>query len=685
MEAFDPIVVKIKGDTADLIAALAAAKKAEDEFRASSKRTGDQVGADFRRTGKEADDFGRLVQGSMRDGRSALESLRLKSTDLRAEIGRLRAEFARTGNKSTFGDLQTAEADFKKITGYIKSMEGDAKALTPNVRQFSRAGSDSLSIFEELGGTLTGFGPAIALGVAALAPLLGGLAGGTVLSVLAGGGLAAGIITQFQSSEVQRALSGFEDRVSSAWHKATEGFGAQTASALTVFGQYLEPIAENLGEAFSHVAPWLTQIANAVGGSLQDFSINLGSDFEKMGPIFGALQQSLPIVIQGIGDFFSEIADHAPEIADDIVTIAHGFQTLADWGGKAIGGLSAEMSGLHLLYQAMTGDFAGFDAHILDALGGTTPITTFGDINRIEKTLGDTTNTLAGDYAHLAAEMKNTFDQAMALDGSEVAMYQSMNDLRDALKQNKGAWDITTRAGEAHRLALLQAIQATEEYYVNLGKVNGVTPQLAAGYKTQIDALLALAKQAGLSKGDIALLKAQFDSLYTVMSKADGKTITIPVDVDIKYHYSSRPSTGPLSVGRPFANSGVYDPSAAPHYDRSGVYPGRAGGYYMGEASTGKEALIGQYTDPGRAYGAIVTAASWHGLAVAPSRGGTTTGADYGSFGGGGGGGGMVMADVHLDADKVGYALLRWNGRMSQRSNVTLAGHPPDVTIGQLR
>src|SRR5262249_12053298 len=157
-------------------------------------------------------------------------------------------------------------------------------------------------------------------------------------------------------------------------------------------------------------------------------------------------------------DFFDEIAAHAPEIADDIVTIAHGFQTLADVGGKAIGLLSAEMAGIHADYQLITGDLSGFAATVLNATGGATPVTRLGAINQIEKQLRDTTDGLADGYAHLADEMHRTFTEAMSLDRSEIAMHASLLDLKDALKQNKDAWDINTRAGEADRQALLQAI-----------------------------------------------------------------------------------------------------------------------------------------------------------------------------------------------------------------------------------
>jgi len=684
MEAFDPIVIKVKGDAGDVLTVLAALKKAVRDFESTSKVTGDRVTDDFRREGKASDEFGRLVTANMRDGKTALESLRLKSNDLRGEIARLRDEFRRTGNQGTFANLQQAEGDFKKITGYVKSMEHDAAALTPNMRQFTRAGGDSLSIFEELGGTMSGFGPAIALGVAALAPLLGGLAGGTVLSVLAGGGLAAGISAQLGSDQVERAFGQFTQEAFTAWQNATSEFGPETAQALSTLGQYLAPVLTNLGQAFSHVAPYLDQIANAVGGALQDFSINLSDDFDKMGPVFLALEQALPVVIQGIGDFFDEIAAHAPEVADDIVTIAHGFQTLADVGGKAIGLLSAEMAGIHADYQLLTGDFSGLAATILNATGGPTPVTRFGAINQVEKQLSDTTGDLADGYAHLADEMHRAFTEAMSLDQSEIAMHASLLDLKDALKQNKDAWNINTRAGEADRQALLQAIQSTEEYYTNLGKVNGITPQLAAAYQKQIDKLLALAAQAGLSKDQVAKLKTQFDNLITVMGKANGKTITIPVQV--QYHVPALPSTAQIIARRGHhAQSGVYSPTAREpeHFDRSGVYAGRPGGYYMGEASTGDEALIGRASNPERALAALATAAGWHDMAITPSRGGAFSGTQAGY--GGGPGGGMVMADVHLDADKVGYAMIKWSGRFASRSGVTIAGAVPGTTVGQAR
>ena len=670
MESFDPIVIKVKMDAADARAELAALKRAMADFESQSKTTGDHVGDDFKREGKSADDFGRLVTTNMRDGKTAMESLRLKSTDLRSEVERLRTEFAKTGSVGAFVGLKSAEADFKRVNTYLQQMESSSEGLAPNMRQLTSAGTDSLNIFEEMSGTLGAMGPAIAIGVAALAPLIGGVAGGSVLSLLAGGGLAAGIITQFGSSQVQSAIQTFGDEVGDAWMSATEGFQSQTASAIATLGQYLAPTLTNLGQAFSHFAPVLDELANVAGGALQDLGDNLAADFGELGPIFTALERSIPVVVTGISEFFGDIADQAPAIGNDIETIAHGFETLANVTGHVIGGLAVTMAGLHAGYQVLTGDWVGFAQTLRDTMGDATPVTTFGDINQIEKQLGDTTDTLAGQYAKLAAEMKTTFDESMALDGSEVSMYEAENNLRDALKQNKGAWDITTRAGEEHRTALLQAIQATEEYYTNLGKVNGISPQLAAGYKNQIDSLLALAGKAGLSKDQVAALKSQFDSLIVVMDKANGKAVTIPVDV--VYHVENRPSTGALAGRMPFAQSGVHYQSARDpeHYDRSGIYRGRPGGYYMGEASTGDEALIGRTSNPGRAMSALVAAASWHGMAVTPSPGGAFTG-PLAAGGGGGAGGGVAMADVYLDKEKVGRAMISWSQQTYGRSGVT--------------
>jgi len=685
MEAFDPIVIKVKGDAGDVLAMLATLKKAVRDFEATSKTTGDKVSEDFRREGKSADEFGRLVQANMRDGKTALESLRLKSTDLRTEIDKLRTEFARTGDKATFGQLGQAEADFKKITGYIRSMEGDAAKLSPQMKGLANAGNDSLSIFEELQGTMTGFGPAIALGVAALAPLLGGMVGGTVLSVLAGGGLAAGIVSQFGSNDVQSALSSFTDRLSSAWSRATEAFAPETATALNDLEQFLEPTIIALGNALAHIAPYADGIARALGSALQSsVGIDLAGDFAKLGPIFDALETSIPVVIQGVVEFFNAISDEAPAIASDIETIAHGFETLANVGGHAVAFLSGEMAGIHSLYQLATGDFAGFGSTLSNALGGPSAITRFGNINQIEKTLGGTTAALAGDYAHLADEMHRTFSEAMSLDQSQVTMYQDLSNLKDALKQNRGEWALTTQAGRDHTSALLQAIQSTEEYYTNLGKVNGISPQLATAYHNQIDALITLAGQTGLSADQVAALKTQFDNLVTVMDKNNGKTVDMTVHV--QYQENQPPaSVARLIARRSHAQSGVYSPTARQpeHYDQAGIYAGRPGGYFMGEASTGDEALIGRASNPGRAMAALVTAAGWHDMAVTPSRGGAFTGPQYGGYGGGGGG--VTMADVYLDKDKVGYAMLSWSGRFQGRSGVTIAGATAGTTIGQAR
>jgi hypothetical protein len=466
--------------------------------------------------------------------------------------------------------------------------------------------------------------------------------------------------------------------------EATSEFAPETATALNDLEQFLEPTITALGQALAHIAPYADGIARALGSALQSsVGIDLAGDFAKLGPIFDALETAIPTVIQGVVEFFNAISDDAPAIASDIETIAHGFETLANVGGHAIGLLSEEMAGIHADYQFITGDFAGFAATLTSALAGPAAITRFGDINQVEKQLIDTTDTLAGGYAKLADEMHRTFSEAMSLDRSQVTMYQDLSNLKDALKQNRGEWALTTQAGRDHTSALLQAIQSTEEYYTNLGKVNGISPQLATAYHNQIDALLTLAGKAGLSSDQVALLKSQFDNLITVMDKANGKTVTIPVDV--VYHVQNRPSIGVLSGSRFYAQSGVHSPTAhAPeHYDRSGVYAGRPGGYFMGEASTGDEALIGRASNPGRALAALATAAGWHNMAITPSRGGAFTGPLATS--GDSGGGGVAMADVYLDADKVGYAMVRWSGRFAGRSGVTIAGATAGTTIGQAR
>jgi hypothetical protein len=389
------------------------------------------------------------------------------------------------------------------------------------------------------------------------------------------------------------------------------------------------------------------------------------------------------VVIQGFTEFFNDIADHAPEIANDIVTIAHGFETLMNVAGHVVGGLSAVMAGLHADYQLLTGDFAGFGATVIEATGGPEAVTAFGVFRGAEQQVADTTDGVTAALERMLAAQQKVFDENMSLDSSELHMYESLTQLRDALKQNKGAWEITTAAGQQHRQALLQAIGATESYYVSLAKVNGVSPALAAAYKKQIDSLLGLASQAGLSATDVAKLKSQFDSLVNVMDKADGVPVTIPVYV--QYHVQNRPSVGVLSGSRFYADSGVHSFSAREpeHYDRSGVYAGRPGGYFMGEASTGDEALIGRASNPGRALAALATAAGWHHMAITPSRGGAFSGPQAG--GSDGGGGGTAMADVYLDADKVGYAMIRWNGRFAGRSGVTIAGAVPGTTVGQAR
>ncbi len=76
----------------------------------------------------EVTDFDRLITKSLQDGQTAFESTTKRAAELRAEMERMRADLAKTGNQGLFGDIKKSEQD-------LKFLEDAVKAMAPRVEQ----------------------------------------------------------------------------------------------------------------------------------------------------------------------------------------------------------------------------------------------------------------------------------------------------------------------------------------------------------------------------------------------------------------------------------------------------------------------------------------------------------------------------------------------------------------------
>jgi hypothetical protein len=216
---------------------------------------------------------------------------------------------------------------------------------------------------------------------------------------------------------------------------------------------------------------------------------------------------------------------------------------------------------------------------------------------------------------------------------------QGLADLKTSIKDNGHQWDLNTQAGRNNMGQLYNSLDAAKQLYDTQVKQDGATAANTAAYDKNVNALLAVAKQAGLSKKQIDALRTAYEDIpatktLTIKVKTTGNLNALTMAQSLGQRYAGANSGVYPGYLQKYANSGVAGNIA--HYDATGIYNGTPGGIYrFAESSTRKEALIAQNGDIGRAVSSLATAASWFGGAVMmPGPTGTSPGAV--STGGGG-------------------------------------------------
>jgi hypothetical protein len=712
VEAFDPIVIKVKGDASDVLVMLAALKKAVHDFEGTSKTTGDKVSDDFKREGKAADEFGRLVTANMREGKTAMESLRAKSVDLRGEVVKLREEFGKTGSKSVFGDLRQAESDLKKIDSYVRSMArvgsgsgGGRGGLGGFFRNLFSQAKATMGQAPEGGGVIAGLsGGDLAIGGGALLPGLLATVAATVnaglISGVGMGGLALGIKAQMQNPVVAGSWQYFLQEGKDALTQGSSVLAGPLRDAFGSLGEVFRGM--NLRGVFAPLAAEIRPLEQGFALMVDRLLPGLHTAMANAAPFLHIIAQMLPSIGDAVTAMFNDISKGAGGGKLALQAIIVGLDGMI----RGIGLFVRYGSDAFAWFVSTLTDVADDMAHFsMEAFGWIPGLG--GKLTALDKTTGklrDQVNATARSGVAAGGDLSGAFDTTTVSITNEYSALAALNDQMDTMlgnnlslaqaqlalatdqatesfKRGKHAFDEHYAAGRANMTMLLGMVGDLKNVYDADVKINGITPQNTKAYQDGITTLLANAKAAGATSSQIDALRQKFLILNGTMTNMNGLTTNLYVNV----HSSGMAG---FAGGKGFyAQSGVHHASArAPeHYDRSGVYAGRPGGYVMGESSTGDEALIGRMSNPGRAVAALVTAASWYQMAVTPSRAAGMFSGVVAPGGAGGGGGGMAMADVYLDTDKVGYAMVRWSGRFQGRSGVTIAGATTGTTVGQAR
>ena len=577
---------------------------------------------------KASTDFSRLVTKNLKDGETAFESLTGRSAELRTEITKLRSSFATTGDKSIFGDLKGAESDLKNIESIMGSM-GESAGV--------KAGQDFSMSFGEVLTSPAGIA-ALAAGVPVITSVVSAaVAGGVGVGLIAGAA-----VIQRNNPLIQGAFGVLKADAVTTFKGATSGLVGPFADALGYADRLVTHEGPQLRAMFNSVGPAIGLITHGLGGLAEETLpalVKLGNEFSDAlkDP---AVQSALSSAGGSLVGILNAVAANPQTVRTGIesvatittaaATIISGTVTVT---GAAISGLDKVTGGLKSTgagNPVQSGSAGLNDKKLEDPFAVKFP---WDKQAKAVDTFNSSVQTLTGNlgpfkaetYGAAAAEqllyqsMTDTFNAAMNLDQANLGAAQGLADLSTAIKTNGKHWDENTQAGRNNMGQLLNSIDADKRAYDAQVAAGGATAGATKKYHDQVDKLLDLARQAGLSKGAIQKLKGEYESIPA------SRTLTFKVRVvgDLNQAILLGRETGQRIANR---YGGVYehaDTGLVRAHIQQATYPAQ---YAYAEPQTGGEAFIPKLGNYGRSMSILSAAAGWYGARVVPS-GGSGSGA----------------------------------------------------------
>lgn len=646
---FEEMVVRVRGEVSDAIAALKRVEAEGDRLEAgmakNTKGIGKSLDGQTAATKKVADettktrksvtsDLDKILAASD-DARARWQRNFNQSNDATEALGKTVLELrART---KMLADLWNKTGDDKFLQRMEQSKK-DAEALTKTSDELAKTlGKDVTKAAGDAGGAMGDLGYIIGGVVALAAPLLGGALAGGILAIVGGGGLAAGIAGQMNSPLVKDSLDQFGKNLSDEFHQVTSAFGPELESVLGSLDNNLGPFWASLQRGFTELAPYLKVVGDAFARFLNQSGPGIEAAFKGAEPVLTAIAVELPKMGQAITTFFQQLEKGGQgagdaimivfEIVDTaIVELGYVLRGLSDAFQFIIGGLIKVFGALSEIPGPIGDKFKTAHDNLVQL--DTQIATSTTDMATMNGTMAQTNDYITTQNQELQ-RLTDTFDELtnkeLAHDNAQLRAIEASQAFSKALQKNRGDWKMTTQAGQEHWQALLNNIQAQKDLYDSDVKLHGVTKANTTAYDAAIEKLLGQAGAAGLSARQIADLRQRYENLNATLSKINGRKIHFTISAtatgpmagiaagDVASAFSN--SGVDYAGRRQFANSGIA--GNIPHYDSNGIFAGRPGGLYrFAEASTGEEALIAKTGDRGRALGALTQAAGWHGAAV---------------------------------------------------------------------
>lgn len=488
---------------------------------------------------------------------------------------------------------------------------------------------------------------AAGIGLAAAGPAIGALIGGTLLTVLGGGALAAAVIAATKNEGVRHAFSGFGTFLGDEFESYGNAFEGPLIRAQEDWQDRFATMSPKIRRTLAEMAEGIQPLASGFADFIERAGPGLASGMRASLPVLKAIAGELGNMGQAVGDFFEDVGNGSEGAADAMVALMRIIEaTTVALGGQILylETLFGAMGDLPVGVQALLG------GSLFTGLLGGGETSSLAPISTGLQEVGERASTAREELEelhHTLLSLTGGFNDQW---GTAIAYEAAIDDLTESLDKNGGSMDIQTAKGRANSGALRACFEAAEaQYQANL-KAGMSAEQAAAQYNAQIEAARATAIANGAAADEVNRLAWQQRNL------PDGKTIVNVVVT--RFRTEGGPNYSPgggTRIAERFGGIVMARNGLMAFGGTSGIASGGHPLIGFAEPGTGGEAFIARNAPQGRSLAIANQAAGWHGGQVVPKGwmgGGTVKVALSVGVGAGFGGDPLVGAVISMFRDR---------------------------------
>lgn len=538
--------------------------------------------------GKEAEKLGHSAEDTKRRIADLDEEIR-KST---RELGEMAIAFHEAQSQAEKLDISKAmrrtEADIRRVTkskGLLGNLLPDP---APAAKSWSKRLNDSI-VGELASKSFLGTGAAV-LGVA-LAPELGALIAGAVVGGVGTGGIVGGMALAFKGNQQAADYGSRIGKmfVSGITKEARGAFDVPLMESLNKVEALATRTVGKLGKIFTNLAPSTGKFVDSLVRSGDVITNSLVNASGKAAPVMAALGRIVEGTSISLGKFIDMAADHADEGASALDDLADSLTSAMDAATNFVGAMATVKGGLD-----------NVDSEIDSARYSLEDQVSWLDLTADGYKKGSAAAELyrkgligakgsANDYDHLLAGAVQKTDQLATSQDNAARAARGQRDALSGLSKELKAesdpafallsaqdnlttkQDALTEAIKTYGSKSKEAGAASRDLASAAIDLQGAAGSLSGKFSGELTpAMLATLQAAGLTAGQIAAVKRQFE-LAKGAGDAYSKTYRAKIITDYINRYSNvvtsaadqayqdtkksikkRASGGPVARGEPY-------------------------------------------------------------------------------------------------------------------------------------